>query len=100
MGDNLEIDLQIGFVNKEFKEATQEAGGYLSGTTVARHSQMVWIKKEFKMAFHKQSGKRTKMREKLTNSKTSNINNLAGELRRWTISPGPKRFLSEYCEYI
>ena len=83
MGNNIEMDLQMEFFNKEYKEAVQDAGGNISESTVARHSQMVGIKKELKKSFDKQLGHRTKMRAKLNkNSAEVDIAPASGKVNR------------------
>lgn len=42
-GKNLEMDLQMEFFNKEYKESVKDAAGQLTEATIARHSQMVGV---------------------------------------------------------
>ncbi|VDI28770.1 Hypothetical predicted protein [Mytilus galloprovincialis] len=47
---NIEIDLQMEFFNRGFKESIKDAGGNVTDTTIARHSEMVGVsKKQSKM---------------------------------------------------
>lgn len=80
LGNNIEMDLQMEFFNKKYKEAVQEACGNLLESTIARHSQMVGIKKDLKKTFDKLVCKRTKMRAKVKNVRKSDINKLASQL--------------------
>ncbi|VDI38279.1 Hypothetical predicted protein [Mytilus galloprovincialis] len=42
---NIEMDLQMEFFNREFKESIKDAGGNITETTIARHSEMVGVSK-------------------------------------------------------
>ncbi|XP_056001447.1 uncharacterized protein LOC130048570 [Ostrea edulis] len=46
LGKNIEMDLQMEYFNKEYKESVKDAAGHLTPDTVARHSQMIGIGKE------------------------------------------------------
>ncbi|KAL3879136.1 hypothetical protein ACJMK2_031447 [Sinanodonta woodiana] len=44
VGHNLEMDLQMEFFNREYKEVVKTTSGNLTDDTIASHSQMVGIK--------------------------------------------------------
>ncbi|KAL3867568.1 hypothetical protein ACJMK2_040455 [Sinanodonta woodiana] len=52
-GRNIEMDLQMEFYNKEYKESVKDAGGHLTSATIARHSQMVGVGKILRSVYDK-----------------------------------------------
>ena len=57
LGHNIEMDLQMEFFNREYKEAVKSAGGNLTTDTIARHSQMVGLSKDMAKLFDKEVAK-------------------------------------------
>ncbi|XP_078329533.1 uncharacterized protein LOC111133019 isoform X2 [Crassostrea virginica] len=51
IGHNIEMDLQMEYFNKEYKESVKDAAGHLTPATVARHSQMIGIGKDVRKIY-------------------------------------------------
>ncbi|CAC5363772.1 ING4 [Mytilus coruscus] len=49
---NIEMDLQMEFFNRKFKESIKDAGGNVTDTTKARHSKMLWTSNQTLVAFN------------------------------------------------
>ncbi|XP_014672567.1 PREDICTED: uncharacterized protein LOC106813035 [Priapulus caudatus] len=57
-GRNLEMDLQMEFYNKAYKESIKSAGGHITDNTVRRHGDMVGLGRSMQLLFDLQVAER------------------------------------------